>query len=141
MSRIVNHLTDMVTAINGGSYTHSESFTAARKFFYDVNQDKNKKLTVAVYPRMRTAENANRNSTHEVNTVELIVRKPGVTDSEVDSLLTLVDELVGVLVRLSLTTAGSKVIGYSQEAFYDDFGLHEQRLFVSTVSFEIWDQF
>lgn len=144
MARINDACTDIVTAINAASL--SQDVTAIRSHVIDNEFWDGRELRVQVFPRFRTAENIARTSTLETHTVDVLIRKP-VTETgkhitaEVDGLLTFVDELCDLCNRLTLATSSQKVIGYTQEEYLDQEALHEQHLFVSTVTFTIRDQF
>lgn len=145
MSRVTDTCDDIVTIINAGSYTQT-GFTAVRTNLIHHKSEKDRKLDVYVWPSRRTAENITRNSVVEEHSIEVIVLKPldktgKDTNDDVDTMLTFVDELIDDLNRASLATAGRKVIGYSQEEYFDLEALHEQHLFISTITLQVRDQF
>lgn len=144
MARINDACTDIVTAINAASL--SQTVTAIRSHVIDNQSWDGRELRVQVFPRFRTGENIARASTMETHTIDVLVRKP-VTETgkhittEVDSLLMYVDELCDLLNRLTLSTSTQKIIGYTQEEYLDQEALHEEHLFVSTITFTVRDQF
>lgn len=141
MSRVTDAIDDVVTLINAATLT--QTVTAVRKHIYNLTTEHSNNLSLVVMPVTRTAENEARNSTVETHEIDLVFRKPAAvrTNTEVDSLLTFVDEVIDLVNRAILTTSGTKVVGYSQEGYFDGAELHEAGTFLATVTLSIRDQF